>query len=143
MIGNFIFVVLLASLVSYASMRISLGKITENIIPPLKVMGQTEGLTRSIQAEVLEFVATGEEEALQELSEQASELATLLEQRETIVFDNQGETMTLTSLFLIMQEVSALGQEIIQSHSQTLAHLEDLEEIENEAEAGSGNGCGS
>jgi CheY-like chemotaxis protein len=129
LIGSLIIVVLLASLASYISIQLSLGKITGTIIPSLQVMGQTRDLFKSIQAETLGFVAAGDEDTIEDVDNYSAELETLAAQQET------AQTTILRELFREVETAPQLGREIIEAHRQTLTHLETLEELEEATES--------
>ena len=134
LIGSFIFVVLVASIISYVSSRLSLRTITEEIIPPLKLMGQTGILATATYAEALEYVASGEEDAIQDLADLRVELDTLLDESDMAVAEDAAETTGSEGLFVVIRKISSLSQNVVESHNQTLAHLEKLEEAKHEAD---------
>ena len=64
LIGGFLFLALMAGIVSFVALRLALAEITADGIPTLATTGQVISLIKTIQAETLEFVASGEEEGL-------------------------------------------------------------------------------
>ena len=87
LIGSFIKISPLVSIVSYFSFRTSPRNVTENALPPVQALAKTTDLVKSIQAEVLEFVAVGEE-ALEDLVGNIKELDILLKRQVSIAFAN-------------------------------------------------------
>jgi tubulin-specific chaperone A len=134
LIGSFIFVVLVASIISYVSSRLSLRTITEEIIPPLKLMGQTGILATATYAEALEYVSSGEEDAIQDLADLRVELDTLLDASDMALAEDTAEVTGSEGLFVVIRKLSSLSQNVVESHNQTLAHLEELEEAKHEAD---------
>ena len=137
LLSSFVLFALIASIVSYLGLRLAFQKITEDAIPTLVVTAQISTLAKILQAEALEFVAVGEEESSEQFSQHVGELHTLAQQLKNNLADDSDEAETFEELANLTEQMSLLGQEVIQSHRQTLAQLDVVNEVEGKVE-GSG-----
>ena len=134
LIAGFVLLALLAGGITILAPRFALEKIREDAVPTLETVGQAALLGRTLQAEILEFIAAGEEETLEEINDTIQAINPLLEQIEDDLLDDPEEVEDFENFSNLVKRIQNLGPEIVQSHGQTLEALEALEELEHEAE---------
>jgi GAF domain-containing protein/HAMP domain-containing protein len=132
LIGSFLLLVLMAGIVSFIGVQLSLSDITEDAVPSLEITGRMGTLVKTLQAEALEFVATGEEETVEQFEQTLGELNGLSEQLVELA-DDAGELEGYQNLAEVVAQTGEKGNEVIQSHQQTRESLETLEATEAEA----------
>jgi signal transduction histidine kinase/FlaG/FlaF family flagellin (archaellin) len=133
LIGSLIFFALIVGVVLWVSLRLAFGAITENALPKLDLMEQISDSVVSVHRETLEFVALEESETVEQFDQNIKKLAALSDQVETGLTSDPNEAVAFKHLAEVSRQVASLGQEIIQSHSQTLAHLKKLNELRDGA----------
>ncbi|MEM7032673.1 MAG: GAF domain-containing protein [Chloroflexota bacterium] len=132
--GGFIVLALIASFAAFFTPRFAFDKITDDAIPTVKLVGEIGVLGRAMQAEVLEFMATGEQETLEEFQETKAVLATLTARLETDFSDDLEEVESFENLIEQVQQIAIFGDQILESHLRTIEEMETLEDFEKEAE---------
>ena len=128
LILSFTLVTLITSFLLYIVSSFAFQQIVDEALPSLRALRSATTLARSIQAEALEYVAVGEEETL-------PEIAAFVEEIDTFTSDNAflaGEDPAYGSLIANLREIAALSQAIADSHIETRAELEELQELQEE-----------
>ncbi len=133
LIASFITITILGVFITLIFNQLSIQRLEEDSIPTLETAGELSRLARTVQAETLEFVASGEEETIEELIESTAELLAVVQRMENLS-DDPDETAPFEELARSSQSLVTLTEDIINSHSQTLEALEELEEAEGQAE---------
>ncbi len=105
--------------------------IIEDVIPTQQIASEFAFLTRELQTEALEYLATGEDEAVSEFSQTASELTALTGQL-TALADDDAELEILAANEALSLDVIEFGQELLDQHGETLALIETFKEAEQE-----------
>ena len=132
LIISFILVTILGILATSAINQIVLRTLTTQSIPLIENAGVLGRHARELQAETLEFVAVGEEEAVESVAESSAEIA---EFAETLASsESTDEVAALAELIRLAEEMVPLSGGILASHSQTLDHMEDLEFLEGQVD---------
>jgi len=130
LIGAFLIIAVLSSITIFIGNQIAFNQIRENALPSLRAVEQATQVTRALQAETLEFIATGEEETLVEIGEtkeSVSEAVTTL--RNLNLSGSDAEI--IAELANNTEELAALTEGILESHIQTLEIAEELEDSED------------
>ncbi len=133
LIASFVLIALVGVISTYGSYQIVTRQLVENVIPSQRIFEQIAWKSRTVQAEALEFVSTGNEETISELTESIAELNASTAQIIKLA-DNQEEMNSFTALSENAAEMANLAQAIVESHEQTLAALETLETSEGTME---------
>ena len=133
LIASFITITVLGVLITLIVNQLSIQKLEEDSIPTLETAGELSRLAREVQAEALEFVASGEEGTVEDLRESTAELLAVAQRIESLS-DDPDEAAPFEELAITSQSLIPLTESIVESHSQTLEALEELEEAEDEAE---------
>ncbi|WP_420645536.1 GAF domain-containing protein [Candidatus Leptofilum sp.] len=134
LLAGFLFIAAIVSATVLISSRITTRQFTENALPSEQFFGQISAQSRIVQAEAFEFVSSGEEETLVELTESTQALTVLTEQLSALEVEPTIAT-AFSTLAEDAGEMAALAQNLVQSHEETLEALEALEEAEEELEA--------
>jgi methyl-accepting chemotaxis protein len=134
LVGSFIFIVFLSGVVAFIGIRLSIGQISQTVIPFLKNMGQVGELAKTVQAETIEYVIQGEAETREDLAESLDLLQSLATQVENTPTTDPAERATLDHLALVVNQTADLSDQIVQSHDDTLEQLEALEALEGETD---------
>lgn len=133
LIGAFLVVAILSSLTIFIGNQIAFRQIREDVLPALSTVETVSRISRALQAETLEYVATGEEETLEEIEETREELETVV--AELLALNASGsDAQTYTELANNIEAMAADSVVIIESHVQTLEEAEELEDKENALE---------
>jgi len=132
-ISFFLFLVLVISLVFFVTAQLASSKLREDAIPTLETTSQISDVAKTIQADVWEFVVRGDSGVLERFRQNVDELDLLLERLAERLADDPDEEASFNDLANSIDQISRLGQEVTQAHSQTLQKLEVLEEVETEA----------
>lgn len=129
----FVGIAVIGGLITIIGGQIASERITEDAVPSLQAVGSVKLSIRIIQAEILEFVSTGEEETLQEFDKESRVLSAALTDLLALA-DNPGEAEAFNNFAANTQDILILAAAIAQEHTASLAALEELEDIENKAE---------
>lgn len=133
LVGSFVLLAILAGIISFTVTQLAFTGFTEDTLPTLTAMNQINKVSGRLQKEIVEFVATGQEEAIEQFDQQAATLTSLSEQMAK--FGNNPEEETIfQDVTRVTEQLPGMGQAIIQSHRQTLVQLSELHEIEEEAD---------
>ncbi len=135
LIIGFVVLALIASVVALISPQIAFRRVVNDVIPTIETVEETGILVRTAQAEALEFVAVGEEEAIEEFQESVRALGDLSDRLTTELSDDAEEVEVFAKLAEEGQNMATIGQAIIDSHARTLEFSEALEDIEQNTEA--------
>lgn len=134
LIASFVLLIGMSALLFFVGTQLAFEQITDDAIPTLRVTGQISKLAKTIQAETLEFVSSGEAETVAQFKEDIGQLDALAAQLENELSDDENEESAFQRLAGLTQQVSTLGDEIIQTHQQTLKLIAQFQEIDLESE---------
>ncbi|MAT95691.1 MAG: hypothetical protein CL608_00875 [Anaerolineaceae bacterium] len=109
-------------------------EMVDHVLPTQQVVGELGFLTKELQAEALEFISTGEEETVEEFVESSAELSALGERLAGLA-QNENELQIFAASEATSLNLAAVGQELIDTHGDTLALIETFEEAELEKDA--------
>jgi len=129
LIGSFLIIAVLSSITIFVGNQIAFNQIRNNILPSLSAVEQASQITRTLQAETLEYIATGEEETIEEIEETREEVieaVATLRALNVSSFDAE----TFSELANNIEALAVLAQGSFESHIQTLEAAEELEESE-------------
>lgn len=134
--------VVTSSIAAFAGNQLAFKEISEVGIPVLQTLNRATELVGRVQAETLEFIATNQDETLEQLDQNINELTRVNEQLDSHGAVHAEEAEIFGETVRLIHEMTALSPKIIQSHTETqefLAQLESLEadeiSIANEASA--------
>lgn len=125
-------IVLISTIAAFVGNQLAFAEISEVGIPFLQAVNQTTELVGRVQAETLEFVATAEEETLEQLDQNINDLTKVTEQLKIHEGVHEEEAQVIEETTQLIGQLTTLGPKIIESHSQTLENLEDIENLEAE-----------
>lgn len=134
LVGSFIFLALASSIFLFIGSQLAFKRIIDDTIPTVMITGQVSKLAKTLQAESLEFIADGQEDHLEHFSDSANQLKVLVDRLENEVADNSNEDSVFKNLSQLTRRFPVLGQKLIESHSQTLKQMAELDVLEKEAE---------
>ena len=129
LIGSFLIIAVLSSITIFVGNQIAFNQIRNNVLPSLSAVEQASQITRTLQAETLEYIATGEEETIEEIEEireEVIEAVATLRALNVSSFDAE----TFSELANNIEALAVLAQGSFESHIQTLEAAEELEESE-------------
>lgn len=126
-------IAVLGGLIAFIGGQVSTTRITEDAIPSLQTVEAVKLNARIIQAEILEFVSTGEDEALDQFDETSRALTSQLAAFPALA-DDPGEAQAYSDFAASVQDMLLLAAAIAQEHAASHESLEALEEIESQAE---------
>ncbi|NJN92982.1 MAG: HAMP domain-containing protein [Anaerolineales bacterium] len=124
--------VVTSSIAAFVGNQLAFTEISEVGIPFLQTMNQTTELVGRVQVETLEFVATAEDETLEQLEQNINDLTKVTEQLKNHEGVHEEEAQVIEETTQLIGQLTTLGPEIIESHTQTLENLEVLEALEAE-----------
>ncbi|MCB8962435.1 MAG: GAF domain-containing protein [Ardenticatenales bacterium] len=132
LIISFIIVTVLGILAAAAINQIVLRTLTQESIPLIEAAGSLGVRARELQSETLEYVALGDEEALDSIATTVTVINQLSDEIEASAVTN--EVTDLADLSRVAHEMVPVSGWIIASHTQTLDQMDDLEFLEGQAE---------
>ncbi len=132
LILGFIIISLLASISSYVSTQVSLKQITQDAIPTSKQINEIINLTKLVRAASVEFVAGGVDANLQGFNEHLDELNAVIDNMDESIYNHPQKGPVFQNLISQSQTVRIIGQEIVDTHLETMLYLYLLEEHESD-----------
>lgn len=132
LIGSFLFLAVIAGILSYVGTQLSFAEITDDTIPSRRGIGQISTLAKTVQAEALEFVSTDDKESIEQFRASITGLDSLTDNLKDNLSDDPNEQEPFENLAALTKQVRDVGEEIIRTHQQTLEHFEALEKVEHE-----------
>ncbi|MEZ4436082.1 MAG: response regulator [bacterium] len=121
----FIAVAALSSLIAILTSRVVVDELRDRSIPVIRAIAETNLLARLVQAEALEYVASGEEDAYTEHFEAVEQL-TRHNERLVALAEGHPQAGLLRELLTFTREIGESGGRAARSHKQGLAALATL-----------------
>lgn len=134
LIAVFAFLAVLSVISLYLIRLFVVDQFIEDVLPTQSAVGTVGYFAKGAQAEVLEYVSSGEEESAQQFFDTAARLKETSAQL-PLLGDDPGETEVLTISDATNLAVIETGTAIIESHGKTLSLLDALNEAEEAEEA--------
>lgn len=125
LIASYLFITVMTVVVSVISNWVAFRNLKQDSLPTLQAVALVGRLARQTQAETLEYVLSGEDEALAQIATSRGELLDAALVVEGLA-DDADEAAPFAELTGVVQEMVGLSEAIVQSHSATLAAAERL-----------------
>ncbi len=113
LLGSFLVVAALSSLVGWLSMRPVFSDLSSEVVPKIAAVDRLTNLARLIQTETLELIATNAEATVAELRE--------IEARASAAVDSLGNASAAARMLIpILVELQAVSRAAVKSHQETM-----------------------
>lgn len=134
----FLFLAVLSAFGVYSLRWFIVTGLTDDVLPTQAIVSEFGQLVNDVRAEVLEYVALGEAETVEDFAGTAAQLTALSSQL-GLLGNDAGESEVFAASEATALSIIDVGQQTITAHDKTLALLDALEEAEEEKEAAEAN----